>query len=131
MIIPPVKNWHVCVILKLNPVDTGGVHTVFRGGRAAMVMCVDPADFAKVMLGAVCVECVGREGIMAFDNLEILDIDGNHNRPPPRAHRTVTPPCCAHAVGKVQAQLHRAAVTGQSFAFHCFAPFRLVIAALG
>ena len=55
-----------------NPFEARNIDAKLVGVRSALVVSVDAAVAAEMMLGGLCVEAVGREFVFALQDFEIL-----------------------------------------------------------
>jgi hypothetical protein len=94
----------------IDALEAPDVVTVLVRVRAALVMGVDAADAAEVVLGRVGVELVALEVFCTLHDAEPGKKHGSHNCSLATADRAVAPPWALDAVGKIKLQLHGAAV---------------------
>jgi len=73
-----------------HPLQAGDVYSQLTGVRTALVVRVDTADSAEVMLGRLGIEAVGREPVLTFGHPETLG--GRRHR-----HRAAHPADAASA----------------------------------
>jgi hypothetical protein len=66
-----VENNELAKIKGRKPLETSSVHSQLVGVRAALVVSVDAADGAEMMLGGFCVEAISRKKVIASSDSEI------------------------------------------------------------
>jgi hypothetical protein len=94
----------------INALQAPDVEAVLVGVRAALVVRMDSADAAELVLGGVGVEFVALEMLYPLHDTKPGERHRSHHRPFAPADRAVTPPWALDAVGKIKLQLHGAAV---------------------
>jgi len=90
--------------------QTPDVEPVLMRIRAALVMGINAADAAEVVLGCVGIELVELEVFFTLYQTKPGQEHRSHNCSLATADRTVAPPWVLNAIGKIKLQLHGAAV---------------------
>ncbi len=75
------------------------VVTILIRVRAALVVCVDAALGAKIVLRCICVELIKRQEFSALHDFNLIQLDGGNHRAFSAADRTVAASGVNNAVG--------------------------------
>ena len=67
-----VKDNHFLEIERRDAFEASDIHAELIRIRASLVVRIDPADGAEVMLGGLCVKAVGSELVFALRDPEIF-----------------------------------------------------------
>jgi hypothetical protein len=106
----PILHGNVGYGEGVDAFQTPDVEPVLMRIRAALVMGVDAADAAEVVLGGVGVELVELEVFFTLYQAESGQEHRSYHRSFSPADRTVAPPWALNAIGQVKLQLHGTAV---------------------
>lgn len=92
--------------------QAGGVDAVLLRVRAALVVGIDAAAGAEIMLGAAGVELVAGEGFGPLGDVDILKLGGECHGAAHAAERAVAAPCGTQAIGEFDGKAHSTAMAG-------------------
>jgi hypothetical protein len=108
----PVHHWHLWKVKGANPFQTRDIDSKLRRVRPTLMVRVDAASLAKVVLRGAGIELIQTQVILAFDECKIGKMGGNRNRATHSAIGTGTAPRTVEPLGWAHAELHGATVTG-------------------
>jgi len=106
-----VIDRHFLEIEGAEAFEAGGIDPELMRVRAPLMVGVNPAGRAEVVLGCPGVELVQRQRILALFEFDVGKIGGNRDRAPHPAIGTGAAACRPQAVGQAHTKAHRAAMT--------------------
>jgi len=107
-----VENGHFGQVINIKSGEAGGINAELLRIGAPLVMGINPAGFAEIMLRGFRAELIAGEIVLTRQNVQIVKAGGYRNNTPTKTHRAGTAPRGLQPVRELDPECHRPAVTG-------------------
>ena len=109
--IDAVAHNDLCKVERTYTFEARDIDTILIWIGSALVMRIDPAYFAEIVLGGFRVKLVEGQEVLAFQEMDTVQLHRDGDCPPHSTKGTRTPADGVQPVGELTFELHRAAVT--------------------
>jgi len=107
-----IHDWHGPQVKRIDTLETCHVEAILPGLRAPLVMRVDAAHRAEIVLRRSCVELVKRELVRSLQDSQAVNGNRGGYRTSHAAKRTIATTDFLESLWEIQFELHCAAMAG-------------------